>query len=85
MYDPSISVHKGYNLSKEAEQFLISHGLKNASYSISVNDVKDNLFGKLGKLVACPYQVCIYRVSRDFQDVFSSIEHERGVQHRVLA
>lgn len=58
MYDPSISVHKGYNLSKEAEEFLISHGLKNALFSISVNDMKDNLFGKLGKLVACPYQVC---------------------------
>ncbi|XP_062106784.1 uncharacterized protein LOC133818098 isoform X2 [Humulus lupulus] len=56
MYDPSISVHKGYNLSKEAENFLISRGLKNATYSISVNDVKDNLYGKLGKLVACPYQ-----------------------------
>ncbi|PON75990.1 Ribonuclease H [Trema orientale] len=56
MFDPSISVHKGYNLPKEAEAFLISHGIRNASYSISVNDVKDNLNGKLGKLVACPYQ-----------------------------
>ncbi|XP_030482848.2 uncharacterized protein LOC115699528 [Cannabis sativa] len=56
MYDPNISVHKGYNLSKEAEDFLVSQGLKNATYSISVNDMKDNLHGKLGKLVACPYQ-----------------------------
>lgn len=60
MYDPSISVYKGYNLPKDAEDFLRSHGLKNANYSISVNDVKDSLFGKLGTLVACPYQVCMY-------------------------
>lgn len=56
VYDPSISVYKGYNLPKDAEDFLRSHGLKNASYSISVNDVKDSFFGKLGTLVACPYQ-----------------------------
>lgn len=54
--DPLISVYKGYNMPKDAEDFLRSHGLKNACYSVSVNDVKDGLFGKLGSLVACPYQ-----------------------------
>ncbi|XP_024024295.1 uncharacterized protein LOC21387032 isoform X1 [Morus notabilis] len=54
--DPSISVYKGYNMPKDAEDFLCSHGLKNACYSVCVNDVKDGLFGKLGSLVACPYQ-----------------------------
>ena len=45
---------KGYGLPKEAEEYLVSHGLKNASYTISASDVKDGLFGSL---VACPYQV----------------------------
>ncbi|BFG26815.1 hypothetical protein CerSpe_130900 [Prunus speciosa] len=51
--NPSISVFKGHGLPKEAEEYLVSHGLKNASYTISANDVKDDLFGILA---ACPYQ-----------------------------
>ncbi|KAK9271816.1 hypothetical protein L1049_002181 [Liquidambar formosana] len=51
--NPSISVYKGYCLPKEAEEYLISHGLKNASYSTSAIDVNDGVFGKL---VACPFQ-----------------------------
>ncbi|KAL5582492.1 hypothetical protein UlMin_014934 [Ulmus minor] len=51
--DPSISVFKGYGLPKEAEDYLVSRGLKNASYAINANDVKSNLFGEL---VGCPYQ-----------------------------
>ncbi|XP_047317763.1 uncharacterized protein LOC124921181 isoform X2 [Impatiens glandulifera] len=52
-YDPSISVHKGNNLSKEAEKYLASHGLKNATYSVGVNEMDDKLFGQL---VSCPLQ-----------------------------
>ncbi|XP_042969781.1 uncharacterized protein LOC122302545 isoform X1 [Carya illinoinensis] len=51
--NPSVSVYKGYCLPKEAEEYLASHGLKNATYSTSVVGVKEDLFGKL---VACPYQ-----------------------------
>jgi len=51
--NPSISVYKGYCLPKEAEEYLASHGLKNATYSISAVDVREDL---LGELVACPYQ-----------------------------
>lgn len=51
--NPSVSVFKGYGLPKEAEEYLVSHGLKNASYTISASDVKDGIFGDL---VACPYQ-----------------------------
>ncbi|PRQ53809.1 putative ribonuclease H [Rosa chinensis] len=51
--NPSVSVFKGYGLPKEAEEYLVSHGLKNASYTISASDVKVDLFGSL---VACPYQ-----------------------------
>ncbi|CAN6708744.1 unnamed protein product [Malus baccata var. baccata] len=52
--NPSLSVFKGHCLPKEAEEYLVSHGLKNASYTISASNVKDDdLFGKL---VACPYQ-----------------------------
>lgn len=55
--DPSITVYKGYGMSKEAEAFLRSHGLKNPLYSINVEDAKDNLHGKFGALIPCPFQV----------------------------
>lgn len=51
--NPSMSVYKGIGLPKEAEEYLASKGLKNATYSIRANDVTDDLFGKL---VACPFQ-----------------------------
>ncbi|KAJ9683489.1 hypothetical protein PVL29_019178 [Vitis rotundifolia] len=51
--DPSVSVYKGYCLPKDAEEFLASHGLKNASYVINAADVKGDIFGKLQ---ACPFQ-----------------------------
>ncbi|KAK6913151.1 Ribonuclease H domain [Dillenia turbinata] len=51
--DPSIRVFKGYGLPREAEDHLISHGLKNAAYSISATNVNNNLFGSL---VSCPFQ-----------------------------
>lgn len=56
MGNPSVSVYKGYCLPKDAEDHLVSHGLKNASYTISANDVENDLFGKL---VACPFQVFV--------------------------
>ncbi|XP_016708316.1 uncharacterized protein [Gossypium hirsutum] len=52
-YDPSLRVYKGYGLSKQAEVYLGSCGLKNAAYSISASEVNDNTFGKL---VPCPPQ-----------------------------
>ncbi|MBA0685750.1 hypothetical protein Goari_013398 [Gossypium aridum] len=52
-YDPSLRVYKGYGLSKQAEMYLGSCGLKNAAYSISASEVNDNTFGKL---VPCPPQ-----------------------------
>ncbi|XP_043707822.1 uncharacterized protein LOC122657110 isoform X2 [Telopea speciosissima] len=51
--DPSASVFKGYSLPREAEEYLVSRGLKNATYSISALDVKEDLFGKL---IPCPFQ-----------------------------
>ncbi|WCJ20913.1 RNase H family protein [Euphorbia peplus] len=50
---PSVSVFKGYGLSKDTEEFLNSHGLKNALYSIHIGDVQNDLFGQL---VPCPFQ-----------------------------
>lgn len=52
--DPSVSVFKGLGLSKEAEEYLSSHGLGNAIYSINAGDVQDDLFGQL---VTCPFRV----------------------------
>lgn len=53
VWNPSLSVYKGYCLSKDAEEHLASHGLNNATYSVGAADVTDDLFGKL---VACPFQ-----------------------------
>lgn len=50
---PSVSVYKGYALSSESEAYLALHGLKNAMYTVSVDAVKDGLFGEL---VPCPFQ-----------------------------
>ncbi|KAL0350973.1 UNVERIFIED_CONTAM: Xyloglucan glycosyltransferase 4 [Sesamum radiatum] len=52
--DPSVSVFKGYGLSREAEEYLSSHGLKNAIYSIDASDVQDDLFGQL---ITCPFRL----------------------------
>lgn len=51
--DPSVSVFKGYGLTKKAEEYLTSHGLKNAVYTIGVSDLDGDLFGELA---ACPFQ-----------------------------
>ncbi|MED6151027.1 hypothetical protein PIB30_116658 [Stylosanthes scabra] len=51
--DGPVSILKGYCLSKKAEGFLVSNGLKGAPYSISATNLNEELFGSL---VACPYQ-----------------------------
>lgn len=51
--NPPVSVYKGYSLSKDTEEYLVSHGLKNALYTIRAADLKEDLFGKL---VPCPFQ-----------------------------
>lgn len=52
--EPAISVYKGYHLAKQSEEYLASHGLKNAMYSMDFSDVRDDLFGIL---VPCPFRV----------------------------
>ncbi|WJX93683.1 hypothetical protein P8452_75179 [Trifolium repens] len=51
--DPPVSVYKGYSMSNETEEYLLSHGLKNALYTIRASDLKEDLFGTL---VPCPFQ-----------------------------
>jgi len=41
-------------MSNETEEYLLSHGLKNALYTIRASDLKEDLFGTL---VPCPFQV----------------------------
>lgn len=53
LYGPNVAVFKGYGLPKAAEEFLASHGLNNAIYSIGAADVQSQLFGQL---VTCPFQ-----------------------------
>ncbi|KAK1308328.1 hypothetical protein QJS10_CPA09g01899 [Acorus calamus] len=48
--DPSVGVYKGYSLSKEAEEYLTSHGLRNAMYTIQAAHKQEDL---LGTLVPC--------------------------------
>ncbi|KAK1284748.1 hypothetical protein QJS10_CPB21g00218 [Acorus calamus] len=52
--DPSVGVYKGYSLSKEAEEYLTSHGLRNAMYTIHAAHEQEDL---LGTLVPCLPQV----------------------------
>ncbi|EEF27855.1 nuclease, putative [Ricinus communis] len=51
--DPPVSVYKGYSLSKDTEEYLVSRGLQNALYAIRAQDLKEDLFGTL---VPCPFQ-----------------------------
>ncbi|KAI9125227.1 hypothetical protein K1719_003843 [Acacia pycnantha] len=51
--NPPVSVYKGYSLPKEAEDHLVSHGLKNALYTIKAADFNEDIFGTL---VPCPFQ-----------------------------
>ncbi|KAK1266039.1 hypothetical protein QJS04_geneDACA000145 [Acorus gramineus] len=52
--DPSVGVYKGYSLSKEAQEYLASRGLRNPMYTIDAADVKEDLFGSI---VPCPFQI----------------------------
>ncbi|KAK1290644.1 hypothetical protein QJS10_CPB18g01818 [Acorus calamus] len=51
--DHSVGVYKGYSLSKEAQEYLSSRGLRNPMYTIDAADVKEDLFGNI---VPCPFQ-----------------------------
>ncbi|QHO59401.1 hypothetical protein HN51_013634 [Arachis hypogaea] len=51
--DPPVSVYKGYSLSKDTQNYLVSRGLKNALYTIRDADLTEDLFGML---VPCPFK-----------------------------
>ncbi|KAI3500838.1 hypothetical protein L1887_36664 [Cichorium endivia] len=53
LYGSDVDVFKGYRLSKTAENFLASHGLGSAIYSVGVSNVQGELFGQL---IPCPFQ-----------------------------
>ncbi|CAL8994351.1 unnamed protein product, partial [Prunus brigantina] len=53
IFDPPISVYKGYSFPKDTEEYLGSCGLTNAIYTIAAADLKDDIFGKL---MHCPFQ-----------------------------
>ncbi|KAI3733558.1 hypothetical protein L6452_13001 [Arctium lappa] len=70
--DPPVSVYKGYAMPKEAEEYLVSRGLKDALYSIRAKDLREELFGRL---VPCPFQhphVSIGESGRIYQEVLGS-------------
>ncbi|VVA92328.1 unnamed protein product [Arabis nemorensis] len=47
VFDPPVSVYKGYSLPKEAEEYLSSVGLKKPLFSFRASDLKEDLFGAL--------------------------------------
>ncbi|PKA46128.1 Putative ribonuclease H protein [Apostasia shenzhenica] len=51
--DPPVSVYKGYSLRKDTEEYLSSHGFKDALYSMHASHLKEDMFGTL---VPCPFQ-----------------------------
>ncbi|KAL1539377.1 hypothetical protein AAHA92_28003 [Salvia divinorum] len=51
--DPPVSVYKGCSMPKDTDNYLHTHGLKNALYTIRASDLTDDLFGTL---VAWPFQ-----------------------------
>lgn len=54
MNDTNVRVFKGHGLSKDAGEYLSSHGLKNAIYSVDASEVQDDRFGQL---IICPFRV----------------------------
>ncbi|KAH7570232.1 hypothetical protein JRO89_XS05G0072100 [Xanthoceras sorbifolium] len=50
---PLVSVYEGHSLPKDTEEYLISHGLKNALYTIRAVDLIGDHFGSL---MPCPFQ-----------------------------
>lgn len=60
MFDPPASVYKGYSLSKDAEEYLSSVGMKNPLYCFGASDLREDVFGAL---TPCLFQVlCLHSV-----------------------
>ncbi|XP_010477732.1 PREDICTED: uncharacterized protein LOC104756780 isoform X1 [Camelina sativa] len=62
VFDPPVSVYKGYSLPKDAEEYLSSVGLKKPLYSIRASDLKDDIFGAL---TPCLFQEPNVKVSEE--------------------
>ena len=60
-------MYKGYSLSKDTEDYLLSRGLKNALYTIRAADLTEDLFGML---VPCPFKVCNCCIVFNFNFLF---------------
>lgn len=54
MFDPPVSVYKGYSLPKDAEEYLSSVGMKNPLYCFGASDLREDMFGSL---TPCLFQV----------------------------
>ncbi|MED6155630.1 hypothetical protein PIB30_006803 [Stylosanthes scabra] len=51
-----VTTSKGYSLTKDAENYLVSRGLKNALYTTRAADFTEDLFGTL---VPCPFKALL--------------------------
>jgi hypothetical protein len=54
VYDPPVSVYKGYSLLKDTEECLSTVGLKKPLYVFRALDLKEDMFGAL---TPCLFQV----------------------------
>ena len=69
-------MYKGYCLSKDAEEHLASHGLKNATYSVGAADVTDDIV----KAHHCYesfesfFHILMYSISEPFTSLILSLD-----------
>ncbi|CDY60797.1 BnaC05g50790D [Brassica napus] len=47
VFDPPVSVYKGYSLPKDSEDYLSSVGMKNPLYCFGASDLREDMFGSL--------------------------------------
>ncbi|XP_076943469.1 uncharacterized protein LOC143613715 [Bidens hawaiensis] len=73
--DPPVSVYKGNSMPKEAEEYMISCGLKNALYSIKASDLTEEIFGNL---VPCPFQQPHFALGEPSSDHLSKRKFQDG-------
>ncbi|XP_071722711.1 uncharacterized protein [Rutidosis leptorrhynchoides] len=69
--DPPVSVFKGYSLPKDAEEYLISHGLKGALYTIDASDLTKNIFGSLSSCAIQVSSASVPKLSTDTTEKWS--------------
>ncbi|KAE8788048.1 hypothetical protein D1007_37946 [Hordeum vulgare] len=81
---PAASAYKGYCWSKEKAEYFSSHGLSNASYTISAAELREDL---LGALVPCTFQEITASSSNqrapNMSAIGSDIRYQPGIHNDI--